>query len=165
MSVAYHPVNLRGKIPSLTENSFGNIFQMISAESDECETEWVKLVEKLRAAFREVDGEYTKRLLGERGFELAKENFMAISKLLALGNVEVFRFTSFCGFSIYGADFGWGKPVFVSSGGYRNKDSIFLFDSVECGGGIEAWIVMSDNHMGVLQQDMELQHFTSDFGC
>ncbi|KAL8478586.1 hypothetical protein ACS0TY_030462 [Phlomoides rotata] len=90
---------------------------------------------------------------------------MEISKVLALGNVEVFRFTSFCRFSFYEADFGWGKPASVSSGGYRNKDSIFMFDSVEWGGGIEAWVVMSDHDMGRLLQDMELHHFTSDFAC
>lgn len=99
-TVAYHPVNLRGKIPSLMENSFGNLFQMVGVESGEGETEWVHLVEKLRGAFEEVDSEYVERLLGEGGFELAKENFMAISKYLRAGNVEVFKFTSFCRFAI-----------------------------------------------------------------
>lgn len=54
----------------------------------------------------------------------------------------------------------------MSIGGYQNKDSIFLFDTVDWdGGGIEAWVVMSDHDMGRLQLDMELRHFTIDFAC
>ncbi|KAI3463654.1 hypothetical protein Pfo_020317 [Paulownia fortunei] len=158
-SVAYHPVNLRGRIPELTENSFGNIFQMISAKSAG-ETNWIHLVEKLRAAFWKMDSEYVKKLLDKNGFELAKENFSEIGKFLALGDVDVFRFSSYCRFPFYEADFGWGKPVWVSSASYESKDSIFLFDSIEWPGGIEAWIVMADQDMERLQQDMELQHFT-----
>ncbi|GFP85046.1 vinorine synthase [Phtheirospermum japonicum] len=161
-SVAYHPINLRGRIPELTENSFGNIFQMIRAENDG-ETSWIHLVEKVRAAFKKMDSEYTKKLLGETGFELAKENFMEISKLLALGDVEIFRFSSYARFGFYGADFGWGRPVWVSSAGYLGKDTILLIDSVEWTGGIEAWVVMADQDMKRLQRDLEIQRSTSSF--
>ncbi|KAL3617547.1 hypothetical protein CASFOL_037868 [Castilleja foliolosa] len=161
-SVAYHPINLRGRIPELMENSFGNIFQMIRAESDG-ETSWIYLVEKVRAAFKKMDSEYTEKLLGETGFELAKENFMEISKLLALGNVEIFRFSSYARFGFYGADFGWGRPVWVSSAGYLGKDTILLVDSVEWTGGIEAWVVMADQDMETLQRDSEMKRFTSSF--
>ncbi|KAK6127729.1 hypothetical protein DH2020_038535 [Rehmannia glutinosa] len=162
-SVAYHPVSLRGKIPGVTRNSFGNIYQMARAENVAGEKNWIRLVEKIRDAFGKMDGEYFQELLGEKGFEVAKENFMGISKYIALGNVEVLRFSSFCRLGFYGADFGWGKPVWVSSGSYGGKDRIFLFDSVEWDGGIEAWIVLADQEMERLQQDLEFQHFTSSF--
>ncbi|PIN07965.1 Vinorine synthase [Handroanthus impetiginosus] len=77
-SIAYHPVNLRERIPQLNEHSFGYLFQMAGVENDG-ETNWIRLVEKLRAAFRKIDGEYATKLLGEKGFELAKKNFMEIS--------------------------------------------------------------------------------------
>ncbi|KAK6127614.1 hypothetical protein DH2020_038652 [Rehmannia glutinosa] len=154
---------LERKIPGVTRNSFGNIYQMARAENVAGEKNWIILAEKIRDAFGKMDGEYFQELLGEKGFEVAKENFMGISKYLALGNVEVLRFSSFCRLGFYGADFGWGKPVWVSSGSYGGKDRIFLFDSVEWDGGIEAWIVLADQEMERLQQDLEFQHFTSSF--
>ncbi|XP_047944661.1 stemmadenine O-acetyltransferase-like [Salvia hispanica] len=159
-SVACHPVNIRGKIPSLTENSFGNLFQMVFAES-RGEASWIGLAEKLRSAFVALD---VARLLGERGFEAAKENFMEISKLLAKGNVDVFRFSSMCRFPVYEADFGWGKPVWVSYAGVPNKNCVFLFDSVDTErGGVEAWIVLTPQAMERLQGDLSFLHFTSAF--
>ncbi|KAL0464130.1 UNVERIFIED_CONTAM: Tabersonine-19-hydroxy-O-acetyltransferase [Sesamum latifolium] len=163
-SVAFHPVNLRGRIPALTERSFGNVFQMTHAENAG-ETNWTGLVEKLRAAFGKIDSEYVKKLLGEKGCEVAKENFQGISKFLALGNVAVLLFSSYCRFPIYEVDFGWGKPVWVSSASFSIKDMIMLFDSVVSSGGIEVWIVMADQEMERLRQDSEIQRFTSCFAC
>lgn len=162
VSAACHPVSIRGKIPSLTENSFGNLFQMIFAES--CGgTRWTQLAEKLRAAFGALDVE---KLLGEKGFEVAKENFMVISKYLSRGNVEVFRFSSLCRFPVYEADFGWGKPVWVSYAGVPSKNCIFLFECVDMPGGVEAWIVMTHQAMERLQLDVDFLRFTSDCaGC
>ncbi|KAL0464129.1 UNVERIFIED_CONTAM: Tabersonine-19-hydroxy-O-acetyltransferase [Sesamum latifolium] len=161
-SVAFHPVNLRGRNPALTEHSLGNVFQMTHAENAG-ETNWIRLVEKLRAAFGKIDSEYVKMLLGEKGFEVAKENFQGIGKLLALGNVEVLLFSSYCRFPIYEVDFGWGKPVWVSSASFSIKNMIMLFDSVASRGGIEVWIVMADQEIDRLLQDPEIQRFTSSY--
>ncbi|KAK4414171.1 Tabersonine-19-hydroxy-O-acetyltransferase [Sesamum alatum] len=162
-SVAFHPVNLRGRVPALTERSFGNVFQMTHAENAG-ETNWTRLVEKLRAAFGKIDNEYVKMLSGEKGCEIAKENFQGISKFLATGNVAVLLFSSYCRFPIYEVDFGWGKPVWVSSASFSIKDMIMLFDSVVSPGGIEVWIVMVDHEMERLRRDSEIQRFTSFFG-
>ncbi|KAH6755601.1 hypothetical protein C2S53_011168 [Perilla frutescens var. hirtella] len=159
-SVAYHSLNLRGKAPALSERSFGNLFQMVKAESAG-ETSWIQLVGKLRAAFEKFDDQCVMKLLGEKGFELAKENFMEISRLLVEGDVEVFRFSSYCRFAVYEADFGWGRPVWVSNSSYRNKNCVFLFDSADRSGGIEAWIVITDQEIKRLQQDSEFLRFAS----
>ncbi|KAL0380185.1 UNVERIFIED_CONTAM: Tabersonine-19-hydroxy-O-acetyltransferase [Sesamum angustifolium] len=161
-SIAFHPVNLRGRVSALIESSFGNIFQMTHAENAG-ETNWTGLVEKLRAAFGKIDSEYVKMLLGEKGCEVAKEKFQGISKFLRLGNVAVLLFSSYCRFPIYEVDFGWGKPVWVSSASFSIKDMIMLFDSVVSRGGIEVWIVMADQEMERLRQDSEIQRFTSSF--
>ncbi|XP_057767471.1 stemmadenine O-acetyltransferase-like [Salvia miltiorrhiza] len=165
LSVACHPVNIRGKVPDLREHSFGNLFQMIFAEN--CRhgggTSWIELAGKLRAAFGALDDGYVARLLGERGHELAKENFMEISKHLARENVEVFRFSSLCRFPVYEADFGWGKPAWVSYAGAPNKNCVFLFESVDMRGGVEAWVVMTRQAMERLQGDVEFLRFTSAF--
>lgn len=41
------------------------------------------------------------------------------------------------------------------------KDSIVLLDSIEFPGGIEAWIVMSDQEVTLFEKDKELQDFIS----
>ncbi|XP_051119070.1 stemmadenine O-acetyltransferase-like isoform X2 [Andrographis paniculata] len=161
-SVAYHPVNLRGRIKGLTQHSFGNNFQMAKAENDG-ETNWILLVEKLRTAFSKINSEYTEKLLGEKGFNLTRDSFIEMSKLLVHGNVEVFRFSSYCRFEFYRADFGWGKPVWVSSASYESRDCILLFDSIESQGGIDAWIIMADEDMARLEQDIDIHQFTTPF--
>ncbi|CAA3019325.1 vinorine synthase-like [Olea europaea subsp. europaea] len=157
-SVAFHPVNLRGRVPALTDDTFGNIFQMTSAVNSD-ETDWIHLVEKLRAAFKKISSDYINELLGENGFELVKNNFIQISKLLGQGDCEIFRFNSYCRFPLYETDFGWGKPVWVSAS-FSTRDSIFMLDS-KSSGGIEAWIVMAEDDMKKLEQEIsiELQAF------
>ncbi|KAL2515374.1 HXXXD-type acyl-transferase family protein [Forsythia ovata] len=159
-SVAFYPVNLRGRVPTLTEDSFGNIFQMTSAINFSETANWIHLVEKLRAAFGEISSDYINELLGENGFELVKNNFMQINKLLCQGDCEIFRFTSYCRFPLYETDFGWGKPDWVSAS-FSIRNTIFMLDS-KSPGGIEAWIVMAEDDMKKLEQEIciELQPFT-----
>lgn len=115
-------------------------------------------MEKLRSAFESFDG-YKSQLMGEKGFELAKQNFMEISRVLREGNADIIRFSSWCRFAVYEADFGWGKPIWVTNTSCKNNNCVSLFDSVEWSGGIEAWIVMSDQEMGRLLQDLEFKKF------
>lgn len=123
------------------------------------ETDWIHLVEKLRAAFKKISSDYINELLGENGFELVKNNFIQISKLLGQGDCEIFRFNSYCRFPLYETNFGWGKPVWVSAS-FSTRDSIFMLDS-KSPGGIEAWIVMAEDDMKKLEQEIsiELQAF------
>ncbi|KAK3043306.1 hypothetical protein RJ639_002549 [Escallonia herrerae] len=156
---AFHPVNLRGRMaPPLPECSFGNIFQMATAAA-EGETELGFLVAKLRAAFEKMDSRFTRELLGENGVQVVNNNFKEIGKLLSQGNARVFRFSSWCGFPTYEADFGWGKPSWVSStANFLIKDHIFLLES-RLAGGIEAWVVMAEQDMTKFEQEPELLHF------
>lgn len=159
-SVAFHPVNLRGRIQFLSECSFGNLFQMTKAVATfDDKTDWIELVQKLRDAFRKIDTEYTAELLGQKGCHLAKENFTEIGKLLGYEDIEVFKFVSYCRFALRDADFGWGKPVWVSTGGSCIKNVITLLDSVKSGGGIEAWLVMADPEMERLHQKLEFMGY------
>lgn len=152
-SVAFHPVNLRRRIiPPLPDSSFGNIFQMAHGLTNGDE-DWIGLVEKLRSAIGKIDQNFCKKLLGENGYEVAKGNFNEIRKYLVKKDVHVVRFSSWCGFPLYEADFGWGNPNWVSSTSYSCKNHVFLFDS-RSPGGIEAWIVMAEKEMAKFEQEM-----------
>ncbi|XP_075516923.1 stemmadenine O-acetyltransferase-like [Primulina tabacum] len=161
-SVAFHPVNLRGRIQFLSECSFGNLFQMTKAVATvDDQTDWIELVQKLRDAFRKIDTGYTAELLGQNGCHLAKENFVEISKFLGFEDIEIFRFSSYCRFPFHAADFGWGNPVWVSTGGSCIKNVITLLDSVKSDGGIEAWLVMAGPEMQRLHQKLEFLGYLS----
>ncbi|KAA8542166.1 hypothetical protein F0562_023318 [Nyssa sinensis] len=162
-SVVFHPVNLRRRMdPPLPEYSFGNIFQMVNAAVTDGKTELAALVAKLKAAFEEIDSNYIKERQGENGCEVIMSNFREIGKLVAKGEVQVVKFSSWCGFPIYEADFGWGKPIWVSSAGCATNNAIFLMDS-RWAGGIEAWVSMYDQDMAKFEQHPELQSLVSSF--
>lgn len=160
-SAVFHPVNLRGRmVPPLPIHSFGNIFQMASAVINGQDYELSFLVNKLRTAFAKLNSEHTKELLGKNGFEFAMSNFKNIGKLMSQKDMKVLRCTSWCRFPIYEADFGWGKPCWVSSASVPTKDTIILLDSRQtC--GIEAWIIMKEQDMAEFEQDHDLQKYVS----
>ncbi|KAL7598816.1 hypothetical protein Lser_V15G21358 [Lactuca serriola] len=159
-SVAFHVVNFRRKmVPSLKDQQFGNLFQMASAVAHET-TDMGYLVGKLRGSFRKIDGEYLKSLMGENGVEIARDNFREIKKYISRKGLGVFRFSSWCRFSVNESDFGWGKPVWISGTDYNNENSIMLMDS-SSDDGIEAWVVLSEDKMHKLEQDTELHAFVT----
>nr|GLL17553.1 vinorine synthase-like [Ipomoea trifida] len=159
VSANMFPVNLRRRMaPPLPEYSFGNLYQTASAVADG-EEDWPGLVKKLRAASERIDSSYVTELRGENGFQVLKENFRQIGRLMAERNVVVFRFTSWCGFPVYEMDFGWGNPGWVSTPGFGSIDTVILLDS-RYPGGVEAWVTMADQDMSRLEQDRELHSFT-----
>lgn len=162
-SAVFHPVNLRGRmVPPLPINSFGNIFQMACAVLNNQEYDLNFLVNKLRSAFAKINSEHTKELLGENGFEFAMNNFKNIGKLMSQKDMKVLRCTSWCRFPSYEADFGWGKPCWVSSASFPNKDTIILLDSRQ-NSGIEAWVIMKEQDMAAFEQDHDLQKYVSSY--
>ncbi|XP_060217217.1 acetyl-CoA-benzylalcohol acetyltransferase-like [Lycium barbarum] len=73
-----------------------------------------------------------------------------VVKNLGRKDVDNYPSTSWCRFPWYEADFGWGKPSWVSSVSkyYEGKyyERISLIDT-KSGDGIEAWIALKENDM------------------
>ncbi|XP_024977256.1 salutaridinol 7-O-acetyltransferase-like [Cynara cardunculus var. scolymus] len=154
-SVAFHAVNFRRKMePPLEDHQFGNIFQMASAVTNQT-ADMAGLVAELRGSFGKIDSGYLKSLTGENGVEIAKANFKQIGKVMIQEGVGVFRFSSWCRFSVNEGDFGWGKPVWISSADFNDENCIILIDS-RFDDGIEAWVVMDEEHMKKFEQNAEL---------
>lgn len=80
--------------------------------------------------------------------------------MMSQKDMKVLRFSSWCGLPIYEADFGWGKPSWVSSASFPRKDTIFLMDS-RWNGGIDAWLNMNEQDMAEFEQDPDLQLYIS----
>ncbi|GMQ10394.1 hypothetical protein CsSME_00053411 [Camellia sinensis var. sinensis] len=157
--MAFHPVNIRKRmVPALPEHCFGNLFLMANAVSNG-ETNLATLVTKLRVAIEKIDCDYVKERQWEDGFEVIMNDLKKIGELVSKGKVQVLRFSSWCGFPIYEADFGWGKPSWVSIATMDTKNSIIIMDS-KYPGGVEAWVTVHEQDMAILDQ---LETFISSF--
>nr|KJB14286.1 hypothetical protein B456_002G117900 [Gossypium raimondii] len=147
-SVLSHIVNLRGKTAtSLPEHSIGNLLWIATAQCDaEVNLELQSLVGLLRKSIMETSGEFVEELQGERGFQ-------KVLKCL----------TDMCKVGIYEAEFGWGKPMWVSPGGIDGlvfQNLVFLIETRN-GDGIEALVTLDEQDMAVLQSQTEILSFAA----
>ncbi|KAL0447212.1 UNVERIFIED_CONTAM: Stemmadenine O-acetyltransferase [Sesamum latifolium] len=155
-----HAVNLRPRMdPPLSEYHFGNIFQLAIARPTVGADSGSELLKKVREAIRAVNGEYVAQLQqGDKYLNFLKKRMAQSNK----GQLVTFNFTSLCGFPLYKADFGWGKPVWVVSlTGLVYKNLIALMDTAT-GNGIEARITLSKEDMKKFEADPQVQEFVSN---
>ena len=159
-----HPVNFRRKFdPLLPEHSFGNFYRCsyalmlpsstLSSHGEEHYAGY-EMLKQIREGFKKIDMDYLRKL--QQGVDLnleilkegAKESFMKGEQVIMI------TFTSLCGFPIYDADFGWGKPTLVSSASLT-FDNLVAFMDTKTGNGIEAYIGLNEEYMAKLENDKE----------
>ncbi|KAK9108378.1 hypothetical protein Syun_024389 [Stephania yunnanensis] len=161
--MAFHTVNLRKRRdPPLAEHGFGNMCiganALVAAENDVDDLN--SLIGKIRVAIRGLDGEFVKKV--ESGDEEYLNHIMAeiMKACEGEGEKEQIDFSSWCRLGLYDADFGWGKPVWVSPT-LNLKNFVILMDT-RSGDGIEAWVNMLEEDLVGLENDPELLSFTSE---
>ncbi|XP_047318961.1 stemmadenine O-acetyltransferase-like [Impatiens glandulifera] len=153
-------VNLRKKAdPGLKLDScIGNMVQSVVVHPD---LELVDgssgygIVRRMRAAIRKFDGEYVKKL--QKGdaslfFEGLLDSFKE--------GTSIFVFSSTNRLPYYDADFGWGRPIWVSSGHIDFSNLAFMFPT-ESGDGVELWLNMKEDDMKELQLDQQFLNVIS----
>lgn len=153
-------VDLRRRmIPPLSEKCVGNIVWFLSMLADKEEMELKDLVCKIKEGLCQFSDIYPK-LFGGKG----KDNLSLISDCLKQAtqpNSEienVFSFTSWCRLPIYDIDFGWGKPIWITTSSCSSRNIIIMMDTRD-GNGIEVIVNMEENNMAKLEHDVELlQH-------
>lgn len=158
-----HPVNLRRQTdPFIPDNMFGNIMRfsvtvpkMIINEDDEAKP---SLVKQMREEIRKIDAVYVKKLQEDSRGHLKFLTQQASGYVN--GEIVSFSFTSLCKFPVYEADFGWGKPLWVSSARMSYKNLVALIDTKE-GDGIEAWVNLDQNDMSRFESDEEFLSYVS----
>lgn len=152
-SVAGHAINIRPMMePPLSEYVFGNLIREANV-SRNGEMDLGKLLSKNREAIGKIDSEYLKELQGKNGYDMVVRECKKMVELSLDREVDYFLFTSWCGFPTHELDFGWGKPVWVSSASPGVQDIIFLMDSVSYISGIKAWITMDEADMMKFEQE------------
>lgn len=152
-------VNIRPRIlPALPESFFGNIIDFFAVKVEGSETKDVQdLVTMLRKGMNGFKEGYGK------GFDRDKVigNLKEIVKLTRVDEIDNYNFTSWCRFPIYdAADFGWGKPRWVSIASAEHKNVVYLLDKRD-GNGIEAWLVLEEEDMALVERNQELLAFAT----
>lgn len=154
-----HAVNLRGRtIPPMPRNTFGNFITIALSQIPRSDTNNVELNDLVKAMHNEVGNCMNKELHSEEFFEMAS-NSLGYTVVENPNEVDFRMFTSWSRVAFYEADFGWGKPCWISSM-CMDVERIFLIDTKD-GDGIEAWISVDEQDMLQLQHDQYFKTFNS----
>lgn len=159
LNIAY---NLRGKTGlKIPKNSFGNAFKLVIArfKPSESKLEFNDLVSLLGNSIRETASDCSKTEDADDLFTLVISSMREIHEILERNETDICVFTSVCGFPYYEADFGWGKPSWISSV-HKPSDIVLMMDT-KCGRGIEAWVTLEEKDMLKFQQDEDIVAFNS----
>ncbi|WCJ44698.1 HXXXD-type acyl-transferase family protein [Euphorbia peplus] len=160
-SLLNHLVNLRRRMePSLLENVLGNFLWVASTKHDNpAEPEFGDLAEKVREAIARVDCEFVEKIRSEEGKNVMLKSLVKQSEIGCEKGVDYFSFSSWCNFRYYDvADFGWGKPIWVSGiglGGSIFFNLIILVDT-RCSQGVEAWVTLDEEEMAILERNEDI---------
>ncbi|KAL8459222.1 hypothetical protein ACS0TY_036628 [Phlomoides rotata] len=170
ISLVTHSVNLRARSkPPIPSQCFGNLvgFSMLTRRNEH-DKELGELVREVRGAISKIDDEFIDRMKGKRGFSGYLKNVEVVMGNIGEGAVGVgaLAISSWCRFGIYNADFGWGKPIWVS--GYEAKfgpdsgfvNMVWLMDTRN-GHGIEAWVVLDEKDVSAFENVDELRNLAS----
>ncbi|XP_047318845.1 stemmadenine O-acetyltransferase-like [Impatiens glandulifera] len=154
-------VNLRNKAdPGLKLDScIGNVCQFVVLRPDlelADGSSGYGIVRRMRAAIRKFDGEYVKKL--EKGdASLFFEGFMDSF----IEGTSMFMFSSMNRFPYYDADFGWGRPIWVSYGHFDFSNFAFMIPTESGDGSVEVWLSMKEDDMKDLQLDQQFLNVIS----
>ncbi|KAL6283248.1 hypothetical protein ACE6H2_014177 [Prunus campanulata] len=162
-SVFSHSVNMRKlAVPPLPENLVGNLVNLSSADyshSGENTTviDLKGLVAKIRGGLEETKERYAAEVVIDSNEAWQKMKWYL--NLLKNDDIDNFLCTSWCRFPFYEANFGWGKPSWVSCVAVTLEATV-LMDKRD-GSGIEAWVTLSQKNMALFESNKELLAYAS----
>lgn len=145
------PVNLRNKIttPVLPKHCFGNLCILASVPTMAAENiEISDLAVQLRNSVKDGLEGWAKMM------SLGKDDQLLENMISNM--VNYYMISSWSRFPFYEADFGWGKPIWVSSVNFPFKNLILLIDNKK-GDGFEAWVGLEEREMIVFEQDFNIK--------
>ncbi|XP_065876312.1 acyltransferase Pun1-like [Euphorbia lathyris] len=158
-AVMHVGTNLREKvIPQFPESSSGNFSGTFSVSAG--------MEMEMETLTREIKKEKIKywKCCGEKsdGEDLCRYVLEA-SVGLRRGhgkNEEGYLCSSYCRYPFYEADFGWGKPAWVSLASCEVKNVMIMLDTRD-GDGIEAYVSLQEQVMEIFENDHFLLSFAS----
>ena len=149
-------------IPPLPEHSFGNVAAPILPRADEGETEISCFICHLKRGIADIKDKYGKKLEEEERISLVLDPSIKIKEWLhKVDTINFYTISSWCKFSLYEADFGWGKPTWVTVGDLFQFPNIIILTDTRDGDGIEAWVSLTEEDMAIFETNQELLTFGS----
>ncbi|MCL7046194.1 hypothetical protein MKW94_018550 [Papaver nudicaule] len=153
-----HAVNLRKRInPPLPDVSFGNILEftraVVGSASTEKTTQGItsstSLYDELNEFICQLRESVSKMSQGDHDFDSEDTEY---------GERDLW-ISSWCNYGLYDVDFGWGKPIWVTTVAtmFRMPDVFFMMDTC-CGEGIEVWGNLFEEDMANFQDNLSKLH-------
>ncbi|KAH0727232.1 hypothetical protein KY284_003097 [Solanum tuberosum] len=162
-------INFRGKlscVPSL-EHALGNFVMIAIAnmEADEARkdelNDFVKLVGN---TIRDTCAAIGKASSVDDISSLTVNNRKkGVEKLVQGDKMDVYAATSWCKMPWYEADFGWGKPFWVSPVGFNAIEGAFLMDTKD-GNGIQVTVCLKEKNMTEFEKHLDILSSTPIVG-
>ncbi|KAL3849444.1 hypothetical protein ACJIZ3_011326 [Penstemon smallii] len=161
-SVLTMTVNLRERIsPPMPPYTIGNIIwgtPTIAADDDDDDLRLSSIVQCLKESVDFINNDFIEKMreywsvkVGELLNEMKLFHFKE--------NTDYILVTSICNVGIYDADFGWGRPIWVSA--WRANTNVIVLMDTRSRNGIEAWVTLREEEMTFLERDSELLAFAS----
>ncbi|MED6126189.1 hypothetical protein PIB30_075951 [Stylosanthes scabra] len=153
-------VNLRNRIdPPVPSNTLGNmVTALIIAISQE--DQLAELVSKIKEGIIQSEMQW-KKLGGKyRDLDFITDRLKQMSEApptLEALKIPLMALTSWCGFSMYETDFGWGKPAWIAS--FTNQYNTVIFMDARDGKGMEVMVSMEEENMARFQCNRELLQY------
>lgn len=151
-------VNLRKRmIPPLSNKCVGNLVWILFVMNPELHD----LVFRIRQGLSEFCEVYPKKFGGkEKDSSFICECLKQVTTRVpeSDNNQSLIAYASWCKFPMYEADFGWGKPIWVTTSACPVRNAVILMDTRD-GDGIEVIVSMTKNDMVRFECDVELLQY------
>lgn len=154
-STLVQPIDLRGQLnlpPNVVGNLVTNFPTSIYNEED------LKLAIIVGEMRKGKDQAYKRDNVKENVWvEEILRSSLAKEEIYNNSGCDIFLFSSMVKFPLHEIDFGWGKPIKVSLANGPSGKIIYLMGNR--GGGLDAFVMLSQQDMSVLQHDTQLLEF------
>jgi len=149
--------NMRGKTAMTTPDySCGNFVNWANAQfmpDDEIKMELHHFVNRVHDAISTTTHDCAKASNSDDIYSMVSSKAREVGEALGEGNVDTYMFSCWCRFPWYEADFGWGKPSWVSS--VDVPTGIVMLMDTKDGDGIEVFLALDESSMLTLQQNLD----------
>ncbi|KAK2384069.1 stemmadenine O-acetyltransferase [Trifolium repens] len=149
-------------VPLLSEKCVGNLIWFLVVKNPELHD----LIFKIRQGLCEFREVYPKKFGGKEKdlpfiFECLKQVTCSVTKS-NYDDHSWILYSSWCRFPMYEVDFGWGKPIWVTTSTCPVKNAIVLMDTRDGDGdGIEVIVNMKENDMIMFEHDVGLLQYAT----
>ncbi|KAG6776862.1 hypothetical protein POTOM_016652 [Populus tomentosa] len=152
-------MTLRGKVTMpLPENACGNMYMpfisRFNANGESNRLELSDIASLLRDAKRKAISDCANAVNSDDVFSMVTKYHKELFEELNKGEVDTFKFSSWCRLGMEEANFGWGKPAWMSAMNFPIDVSILKDDKF--GDGIEAWMTLKEIDMLHFLQDPDI---------